>query len=80
MTTIRLNNTGTPYFEVKDVTNFNEFMEWMYTLDETDMSMAYNGSLYRFHTPEERLQFVFGFKAAWEAMRDKYLETHNGEV
>lgn len=75
----RLHNHDTPYYEITNLSNYNELLEWLYKLEETDMSVALNGRLYRFKTVEERIQFVFGFQAAWDLINETYLIMTHGE-
>lgn len=74
----KLDTSGFPVYIVDRVDNWNQFTEWLYRLEDKEMSLSFKGNLYRFRTIEERIQFVFGFMKAWDIIDDTYLEKCHG--
>ena len=60
-------------YEVDHITNFNDFLDWLRKIEYTDFSVSVFGYLYRFRTYEEKMQFIFGFQAAWELAYERKL-------
>lgn len=74
----KLDTNGFPLYIVDEVENWNKFTEWLYRLEDKEMSLSFKSNLYRFRTVEERIQFVFGFMKAWDIIDDAYLEKRQG--
>lgn len=75
----KLDTNGLPLYIVDgEVDNWNKFTEWLYRLEDKEMSLSLKGNLYRFRTVEERIHFVFGFMKAWDVIDDTYLEKCHG--
>ena len=69
-----------PIYMVDNIDNWNEFTEWLYRIEDKEMTLMMPGNIYHFYSPEERLQFVFGFMKAWDIIDDTYLKKCHGDV
>ena len=53
-------------YEVDHISNFNDFLDWLRKVEYTDFSVSVFTHMYHFTTYEEKMQFIFGFQAAWD--------------
>lgn len=58
-----------PIYEVDDVTNYHDFVDWMMRRDlGENISVDLDGDLFHFETVQERLQWLLGFQKAWDLL------------
>lgn len=69
-----------PIYMVDNIDNWNEFTQWLYSLEHKEMTLMMPGNIYHFYSAEERIHFVFGFMKAWEVIDDTYLKKYHGDV
>lgn len=76
----QLDTENNVVYVVDEVDNWNDFTEWLYNLEDIEMSLSFNGHMYHFKTMEERRYYVLGFQKAWNILDDAYWEKYDGEV
>lgn len=76
----KIDTSGMPVYVIDEVDNWNKFTEWLYRLEDKEMSLSFSGHMYRFRTEEERIQFIFGFQKAWDVIDETYLKKCYGDV
>ncbi len=70
----KIDSNNKTVYVVDEVDNWNGFTEWLYNLEDIEMSLSFSGSMYCFRTKEERRHFVLGFMKAWDLIDDAYLK------
>ncbi len=70
----KLDANNKPVYSIENIKNYNDFIKWLYELDDKDMSLWLDGRFYRFKTVEERCQFVFGFQCASACLKSGEIE------
>lgn len=74
-----LDAENTTIYTVDQVENWNQFTEWLYNLEDIQMSLVIMGNMYRFRTMEERRYFVLGFSKAWDVIDETYIKSYKDE-
>lgn len=80
MTTLATLIDNIMHYEVDNVEDYNNFLEWLRAVEEQNISVSVFGYCYHFRTYEERMQYIFGFEAAWELAFDGKLPIDNKET
>lgn len=75
----RLDTQNKTVYVVDCIDDWNEFTQWLYDLQDDEISLMFSGNVYHFRTAEERRYFVLGFSKAWDLIDDTYLEKYHGE-
>lgn len=74
MNITQIQTTPTPIYEVVGyggVRDFNDIIAWLLREDQPDdLSLSFEGTLFRFRTPEDRVYFALGFSKAFELVDD----------
>lgn len=64
-----------PVFDVEEFSipkDFNVLLDWLHRKDlPEDLSLAFEGTMYRFRTRTERVQFALGFDRAFDLLDDE---------
>ncbi len=76
----QLDGKNNTVYVVDEVDNYNQFTEWLYNLEDVEMSLMFSGCLFHFRSKEERRYFVLGFSKAWDLIDDAYLKKCYGDV
>lgn len=68
----KIQTDGFPLYVVESSEDWNKFTNWLYDLEDLQMSLSFEGNIYRFKSMEERRFFVLGFSKAWDLLDDMY--------
>ncbi len=68
----KLDANGRPHYVVDEIENWNDFTNWLYNLEDVEMSLSFTGNMYHFRSKEERRFFVLGFSKAWDILAEQY--------
>jgi hypothetical protein len=71
-------NNNTVYI-VDCVDDWNEFTEWLYNLEDEEISVMLCKTVYHFRSLAERRFFVFGFSKAWDVIDEEYVKKYKGD-
>lgn len=69
---MRQSENGHIIYEIDYVKSWNEFLQWLYKVEQEDFSMCIKGNVYHFKTHEEKIQFIFGFEMALNVLSQEW--------
>lgn len=72
----RLDAENRAVYVVDEIDNWNDFTEWLYNLDDEEVSVMMPGTVYHFRSLAERRFFVLGFSKAWDVIDEEYVKSY----